>query len=127
MTMYNNAIREKYRNDYHDYLSERLAKEHLALGNDVLSESTIKTYITDTFFLEKNTDIDFMHWYTSPKTLESSKDSLKKLLCKRKGNSTPKKLANDINNYYTDMCWFRDFLIEKGYIPDCKERWFVKR
>ena len=121
MVKYSDSIREQYKNNFHDYLSERLAKERLALGKDALAETTINTYITDTFFLEKNTDVDFMHWYASPKMLESSKDSLRKILYKRKNEE------NDIKNYYQDMCWFRDFLIEKGHMPDYKERGFIKR
>ena len=127
MIKYNDAVREQYRDNFRDYLSERLSKERPALGRVIPAVKTINMYAGDTFYLERHTDVDFMHWYLSPKMLESAKDTLRKLLCKRKGNSTLEKLDKDIDNYYMDMCWFRDFLIEKGYMPDYKERGFVKR
>lgn len=83
-------------------------------------------YAGDTFYLEKHTDIDFMHWYISPEMLESAQTALNEILCKKKGNSTKRKLERDVDAYYTDMCWFRDFLIEEGHMPDYKERGFGK-
>ena len=126
MGKYNDTIREQYRDKFRDYLGQRLSKERPLSGKVVPSINTIKMYAGDTFYLEKHTDIDFMHWYISPEMLESAQTALNEILCKKKGNSTKRKLERDVDAYYTDMCWFRDFLIEEGHMPDYKERGFGK-
>ena len=70
------------------------------------SDSTIKTYATDTFYLEKREDVSFISWL---KDEDSIKEAKSKLMYYLSGRKNPEKEAE----YYLNcMLMFRDFYSE---------------
>ena len=51
---YGGLFRDQYFDEYLDYLKEYSDKRRTSEGKDLLSDATIKTSATDTFFLEKH-------------------------------------------------------------------------
>ena len=94
--------REKYYNEYFEYLWERMQKERKK--EKELKLSYVQTVATDTFYLEKHSDRDFLSWLNSEKTLNEAEKELKKLLSNRQ------KPESDLKAYLNDMKYFRDFL-----------------
>ena len=94
--------REKYYNEYFEYLWERMQKERKK--EKELKLSYVQTVATDTFYLEKHSDRDFVSWLNSEKTLNEAEKELKKLLSNRQ------KPESDLKAYLNDMKYFRDFL-----------------
>lgn len=94
--------REKYYNEYFEYLWERMQKERK--NEKELKLSYVQTVATDTFYLEKHSDRDFLSWLNSEKTLNEAEKELKKLLSNRQ------KPESDLKAYLNDMKYFRDFL-----------------
>ena len=94
--------REKYYNEYFEYLWERMQKERKK--EKELKLSYVQTVATDTFYLEKHSDRDFLSWLNSEKTLNEAEKELKKLLSNRK------KPERALKDYFKYMTYFRDFL-----------------
>ena len=98
----------KYRNQYYDeffdYLRKRTDEERGKVGKEPYSDLTIKTYATDTFYLEKHDDRDFEDWLKNDKSMDEAYKCLVKNLYTRKN---PEK---DAIYYLNCMKIFDDFL-----------------
>jgi len=99
--------RDQYYEEYFDYLRDRTDAERKKEGKQPYSDVTIKTYATDTFYLEKHDDADFVSWL-------SSEDSMKEAYkCLVKNLSTRKNPEKDAEYYLNCMKVFNDFLKSK--------------
>ena len=95
--------RDQFFNEYMEYLRKRLDEDRKSLNKPVYSDSTIKTYATDTFYLEKREDISWL------KDEDSIKEAKSKLMYYLSGRKNPEKEAE----YYLNcMLMFRDFYSE---------------
>ena len=98
--------RDQFFNEYMEYLRKRLDEDRKSLNKPVYSDSTIKTYATDTFYLEKREDVSFISWL---KDEDSIKEAKSKLMYYLSGRKNPEKEAE----YYLNcMLMFRDFYSE---------------
>ncbi len=97
--------RDKYFEEYFDYIREKTDKERALIGKKKYTDVTIKTMATDTFFLEKHEDKDFKSWLKSDETIEEARLALIRHFTGRRNN--PEKDAK----YYIDrMIDFKEFL-----------------
>ena len=96
--------RDQYYDAYFDYLRDRTDKERKLEGKAPYSDVTIKTYATDTFYLEKHDDRDFGDWLKDNKNMDEAYKCLVKNLYTRKN---PEK---DAIYYLNCMKMFDDFL-----------------
>lgn len=99
--------RDKYYEDYYDYLRERSDKERKSQGKKPYSESSIRTFATDTFYLEKRERTDFSEWLKDEESYENAYSRLVSHLYARKN---PK---SDAVYYLNLMKMFADFLKTK--------------
>ena len=98
--------RDQFFNEYMEYLRKRLDEDRKSLNKPVYSDSTIKTYATDTFYLEKREDVSFISWLKDEDSIKEAKSNLMYYLSGRKN---PEKEAE----YYLNcMLMFRDFYSE---------------
>jgi len=105
---YGGLFRDQYFNDYFEYMREYSDKKNMSEGKKLLSDATIRTNATDTFFLEKHEDRDFGYWFESDQTMKEAEECLAKHLVCRKN---PKK---DLKCYMQDMFIFREFLKDRN-------------
>lgn len=113
MEKYGGVYRDKYYKEYYEYLSKRMQTERKQ--EDELKERTIKVVATDTFYLEKHNDRDFLSWFESDKTLDEAEQALEKCLSHRKNKKS------DLRAYCRDMRFFKDFLKTQYYHVTKKE------
>ena len=97
----------KYKNKYSDklfpYVKERLIKD----GRKA-SDSTVKTAISDMFYLERQMkEVDFLFWFSSLENLSSAKEEIIKLL--KKADRKNSSLNYDIQWYSRLLDYFYDY------------------
>lgn len=97
--------RDQYFEKYMDYLRAKGNNKAKEEGKRLYAESTIKTWATDTFFLEKHEGRDFKEWLESDASLEEARKVLIKHFTGHRSN--PEK---DAEYYVQRMMDFRDFL-----------------
>lgn len=98
--------RNQFFNEYMEYLRKRLDENRSNENKPKYSDSTIKTYATDTFYLEKREDVSFISWLKDENSINEAKS---KLMYYLSGRKNPEKEAK----YYLDcMLMFRDFYSE---------------
>lgn len=105
--------RNMYKDAFTDYLVKRLGDERKKEGEGPYSDSTIKTIVSDAFFLEKNCTTDFMYWFRNKDTMDEALKQLNEILRARgreEDNGTRRQ------GYFWDMCVLRDFLETTGEI-----------
>ncbi len=98
--------RDQFFNEYMEYLRKRFDEERRSLNKPVYSDSTIRTYATDTFYLEKKEDVSFISWL---KDEDSIKEAKSKLMYYLSGRENPEK---DVEYYLNCMLMFKDFYYE---------------
>lgn len=96
--------RDQYFDRFFDYLRERSDKERKMEGKKLYSDVTIKTHATDTFYLEKHDDRDFLEWLKDEKTLKEAYECLLRNLSGRRA------VESDAKYYLERMKEFRDFM-----------------
>ena len=100
--------RDQYFNDYKKYLRKKFDSKRKEEGKKLYADSTINTFATDTFYLEKREDNkSFISWF---KNEDSIKEAKQKLFCYLYGR---KKLEQDVKYYLECMLMFRDFYNER--------------
>lgn len=79
-------------------------------GKKPYADVTIKTMATDTFYLEKHDDKDFMYWLKSTDTLEEARKTLIRCFtgCRRQPEV-------DARYYIDRMIDFKNFLEKNRY------------
>lgn len=96
--------RDQYFDGFSDYLRERTDSERKLAGKAPYSDVTIRTYATDTFYLEKHDDRDFGEWLADDASLNEAYKCLVKNL------STRRNPERDALYYQNCMIMFRDYL-----------------
>ncbi len=96
--------KNKYYDEYFEYIRKLKLKERQQQNKNPLALSSIRSIRTDTFFLEENSERDFLSWFESDETLKEAEYELKKLLADRQ------KPAHDLKEHLKYMKYFRDFL-----------------
>jgi len=104
---YGGLFRDQYFDEYLDFLRNYSDKKRISEGKNILSDATIKTSATDTFFLEKHEDKNFGYWFQNDQTMKEAENCLSKHLAGRK------KPQNDLKYYLEDMIAFREFLKDR--------------
>ena len=97
--------RDQYFDKYMDYLREQGNKKAKEAGKQPYAESTIKTWATDTFFLEKHEERDFKEWLVSDASLEEARKALVKHFTGHRNNP-----ETDAEYYVHRMIDFKPFL-----------------
>ncbi len=100
--------RDKYFEEYCDYLREKTDEERTRIGKKCYTDVTIKTLATDTFYLEKHEDVDFKNWLQSDETIEKARLALIKHFTGKRNN--PEK---DAKYYVERMLDFKKFLNQR--------------
>lgn len=119
MSSYKNIYSEKI----YDYVHERLIND----GRKA-SDSTVKTAISDMFYLERRRgDKDFLEWFKSEQTLKDGKRAIEELLIK--ANRQSSNFDHDLKWYCRLLDYFYDYYKNNGeYVHnDTSEKKYDKK
>lgn len=99
--------RDQYFDDYKEYLRIKFDTKRKEEEKKLYSDSTINTFATDTFYLERREDKNFISWFKNEDSINKARQ---KLFIYLKGR---KRLEQDVQYYLECMLMFRDFYYER--------------
>ena len=100
-----------YKNQYSEELFPYVKKRLLQDGRKA-SDSTVKTAISDMFYLERQRkDKDFLSWFQSDVTIQEAKAEIKELLIQADRKSS--NFDYDLQWYCRMLDYFYDFMKER--------------
>ena len=101
-----------YKNMYSEELFPYVKKRLLQDGRKA-SDSTVKTAISDMFYLERQRkDKDFLSWFQSDASILEAKEEIKELLIRADRKSS--NFDYDLKWYSRMLDYFNDFLKERS-------------
>ncbi len=101
----NGYCRDLYFDDYLAFLRRKTNEEREALGKKPYAEGSLKTMVTDTFFLEKHDETPFLDWFSSEEKLLGAEETIYRNLLGKRTNP-----ERDTKYYFTRMQEFYKYL-----------------
>ncbi len=84
------TYKEKYYDDFFEYLKEKTGQERDSLGKKHYSDGVLRNMATDAFYLEKYAEEDFLSWFGTEEALERARVKCVKLFSGRRVNPEEK-------------------------------------
>ena len=108
--------RDQYFDNYFDFIRRETDENRRKEGKKPYSDATVKTWATDTFYLERHESRNFLEWLKNEETFKEAEEALIRHFKGRRRN--PKK---DAESYVQRMRDFKKFLEENDgrhiYLP----------